>query len=97
MTDRLERTTVALSPAIIRQLDAIARARKTTRAAVLRDAVTGYCDDYEAGPETRRRMAMVAEYSQAALDVILRERYPQRVDQVVAVTAERMEKFHGGR
>ena len=96
MTDTFCRTSISLRPALLRRLDDIVEQRSTTRSAVVRDALDHYFEIVKTGGNLRR-IAMVAEYSQAALDLLMREQHPSRVEDLVQVVAARMEKFHGGR
>lgn len=64
---------------------------------MVRNAVERLCDSKNAGTADQQRLAMVAEYCQVALDMMLREKSPDRVKDVLAIVQGRMEKFHGAR
>ncbi len=68
-----------------------------SRGAVVREAVEKQLSSDQLTGANLHRLAMVAEYSQAALDTLIREQHPSRVEDLVQVVATRMEKFHGGR
>ena len=77
----------------LRLLDARAHAQGTTRAALLRDIVS---QALEGKPDINvGRLNQVTEYSQAALAVIVATLLPEKQQEVIALTAERLEQFHG--
>lgn len=91
------RITIWLSTSAIRRLDQLAKSRGSTRVSVIREALDQFLDDDRQSGANLKRLAMVSEYTQAAIDVLMREQHPARVEDLVQVVASRMEKFHGGR
>jgi predicted DNA-binding protein len=63
------------------------------------DIIRAAIDRYLAGSDllssSRRRMARIGEYQHLALDIIMREQFPEYRDRLVAETDRRLEQFHG--
>jgi predicted DNA-binding protein len=98
------RTTVRLPSRLQQQLDSLAAASGMTGQALIRRAVDDYVqrNDLDAAPNAGGgmessvyRQALVNEFSQVALDVMLRDRPASDRDEVLQTVQQRMEKFHG--
>jgi hypothetical protein len=77
----------------LRVLDERVRAEGTTRAAFLRSIVSEALSDK---PELNvPRLNQVTEYSQAALAALVQHFLGDKQTDIIAVTAERLEQFHG--
>ena len=77
----------------MRQIDQCSLEKGTTRSAVLRDAVQGYLDRQLGSPDAKRS-AMLCEYTQVAVDVLIREQAPERREEIMATVQDRMERYH---
>jgi hypothetical protein len=77
----------------LRVLDERARAEGITRAAFLRSIVSEALSDK---PELNvARLNQITEYSQAALAALVQHFLGDKQTDIIAVTAERLEQFHG--
>jgi hypothetical protein len=74
---------------------ALAGTNNMTPAEVLRRAVEAYLANHKQGSLSQRRLARIAEYQHLALDVIVREQYPQLRDRIIAETDKRLVQYHG--
>ena len=85
------RTTVRLSSNIQKQIDSLARVRGITAAAMIRHAVGDYLRRAEALPAAApvtsgadlTRIALTTEFTQASVDVLLRELAPGKREEVL--------------
>lgn len=94
MNKRNPRTTVSFDDASIGKIDALCERKKTTRSAVIRKAVDAYLDRQSTPPENSKRAAMLREFTQVALDVLIREQAPERREEILATVQDRMERYH---
>lgn len=77
----------------LRRLDARAHAEGTTRAALLPSIVSQALED---SPSVNvRLLSHVIEYSQAALAALVEHFLGDKQTDIIALTAERLEQFHG--
>ena len=44
---------------------------------------------------SHRRIARISEFQQLALDIIIREQFPEYRDRIIAETDKRLEQYHG--
>ena len=44
---------------------------------------------------SQRRLARISEFQQIALDIIIREQYPEYRDRIIAEADKRLERYHG--
>jgi hypothetical protein len=101
----LVRKTVGFPAGIHQQIDNLARSRGVSRAAIIRSALEefirragqadGPLSDTADIASSISRMALTTEFSQATLDILLRDRSPSDRDEVLLTVQQRMEKFHG--
>ena len=104
MTDTV-RTTVRLPSIIQHRIDSLALASGLTVAAVIRRAVEDFLVRVEpvgpghnglpAATPCLTRIALTTEFTQAAVDVLLRESMPEKRDEILLSVDQRMEQFHG--
>lgn len=88
------KTSVSLSEDRVRQLDAACTEQGTTRASLIRTAVHEFLDR-ETGKRTNfGRLAMTSEFTQVAVDILIREQMPERREDILATVQDRMEKYH---
>lgn len=64
---------------------------------LLRSIISGYFAQRDTVASSARRVAQVAEYTQAALDTIILQDHPEHRESILAETARRMERYHGSR
>jgi predicted DNA-binding protein len=76
-------------------LKRMAAARKCTPSDVLREIIKQHLEGIEALSESHHRIARLAEYTQAAVDTLLREEHPEHRQLVIDETNRRMERYHG--
>ena len=77
------------------RLSAIARERKLSTADVVRSALDAFLSSTDLLTASHRRIARISEFQQLALDVIIREQYPELRDRLVAETDRRLVQYHG--
>ncbi|MBV2149944.1 ribbon-helix-helix protein, CopG family [Sphingobium sp. AS12] len=88
-------TSLRLEPELTGRFDRIAAEEGITRAAAMRLALRTYAEAAEQIGSSQRRLAHIAEYMQMAIDVIIREQYPEYRDRLVEETPRRVERYHG--
>ena len=97
------RTTVRLPSGTQQQIDSLARVRGITAAAMIRHAVGDYLHRAEAlaaavptaSGADLTRIALTTEFTQASVDVLLRELAPGKREEVLLTVEQRMGQFHG--
>lgn len=98
MTDTI-RTTVRLPSSIQQQIETLARARGISGVDVVRSAVEEYLrrvkTDRESAGINLQRLALITEFAQAGVDVLLRQLPDHKRDEVIRTVEQRMEQFHG--
>lgn len=94
MAKKFTKVTVNFADDRIKQLDAICAVNGSIRSAIIRQAVDAYLDRSVGGTTNFDRIAMTSEFTQAAVDILIREQAPDRRDEILATVEERMEKYH---
>jgi metal-responsive CopG/Arc/MetJ family transcriptional regulator len=98
------RTTVRLPSDLQQQVDSLAAAKGMTGQALIRRAVGDFIQRSDPDAASSKsgdlassvyRQALVNEFSQATLDLMLRDRPASDRDEVLLTVQQRMEKFHG--
>jgi Arc/MetJ-type ribon-helix-helix transcriptional regulator len=97
MEQKFLRTSVQLSEHHLRRVDDHCIVKGTTRSAVLRDALNAYLEQQENPKANFERMAMTLEFTQVAIDILIRKQAPDRRDDILTTVDERMELYHAGR
>lgn len=97
MSVSFRHTTVRLDRRRHEQLEEVARTRGTTPSGVIREAIDLFLGNAELATASDRRLARIGEFQHLALDVIIREQFPEFRDRIVAETDRRMEQYHGAR
>ena len=87
--------TVRLDRSKYERIVALAADRACTPSDIIRAAVDRYLAGGDLLSSSNRRMARIGEYQHLALDIIIREQFPEYRDRLVAETDRRMEQFHG--
>ncbi len=77
------------------RLVAIAAERKCTVSELIRTAVDGFLSGGHLLTASQRRIARICEYQHLALDIIIREQFPEYRDRIIAETDKRLEFYHG--
>ncbi len=88
------RTTIAIAEPQAHQLDMLSVERGVTRSAIIRDAIHDYLKRSDQQNANLGRMAMTSEFTQIAVDILIREQAPERRDEILATVEERMERYH---
>ena len=79
------------------RVEAIAVAQGRTIADIIRAAIDQYLLGQHLLSDSQFRQLRISEYSQLALDVIIREQFPDHREQIVTATDKRMSQYHGRR
>ncbi len=87
--------TVRFDAATIARLKEVAADQHKDVADVIRSAVRHYFNGKVQLSESELRHLRVSEYTQAALDTIISQNFPDTRNAIVAETNSRMAKFHG--
>jgi hypothetical protein len=66
-------------------------------AEILRTAIARYLDAEKRLSESHLRHLRVTEFTQVALDAIIRENHPELREQLILETDRRVERYHGPR
>ena len=77
------------------RLVAVAGERGCTPSDLLRAAVDAFLASGQMLSSSHRRIARISEFQQLALDIIIREQFPEYRDRIIAETDKRMEQYHG--
>lgn len=95
MTVKQRRYTVRLEQDQWERLEQQARVRRVAPSDLIRAAIDQFLAGDALHDSSRLRMARIGEFQHLALDVILREKFPQYRDRVVAETDKRVKLYHG--
>lgn len=95
MSSKLRHYNVRLTPTQWARLSALADDRQQTPAKLVRDAVDAYLGANDLLNASQRRLARISEFQQIALDIIIREQYPEYRDRIIAEADKRLERYHG--
>lgn len=77
------------------RLVALATERGCTPSDLLRAAVDAFLGSGQLLSSSHRRIARISEFQQLALDIIIREQFPEYRDRIIAETDKRLEQYHG--
>jgi len=89
--------TVRFDPLQFARMEELAEAQGRSIADVLRLAIAQYIAGNQILSESQQRHLRVTEFTQIALDAIIRENHPELRDHLIAQTDLRMEQYHGTR
>jgi len=87
--------TIRFDPDHYAKLQRIAKQQNRSIADLLRSIIHNYLSDQKALSASQLRQARLMEYTQAAVDTILREEHYDQRQLVIDETARRMERYHG--
>ena len=77
------------------RLVALAAERGCTPSDLLRAAVDAFLGSGQLLSSSHRRIARISEFQHLALDIIIREQFPEYRDRIIAETDKRLEQYHG--
>lgn len=77
------------------RLVALASERDCTPSYLLRSAVDHILSTGEIVTSSQRRLARISEFQHLALDIIIREQFPEYRDRIIAETDKRVGIYHG--
>lgn len=97
MESNSRRYTVRFEPSVYQQVEAAAARLKTSPADVIRRAVLMLVRGDRSLTDSDLRHHRISEFSQVALDTIIREQHPEMIEAIVSETNRRMERYHGAR
>ena len=95
MSSKLRHYNVRLTPDQWARLTRLADDRQQTPAKLVRDAVDAFLGANDLLSASQRRLARISEFQQIALDIIIREQYPEYRDRIIAEAHKRLEQYHG--
>lgn len=78
-----------------RRIAEIAGTRGCRNIEVIRDAIDAYLGAAAVLSNSQLRLARITEFTQIAVDIIIREQYPEYRDRIVAEADKRLGQFHG--
>ncbi|HEX8414396.1 MAG TPA: CopG family transcriptional regulator [Sphingomicrobium sp.] len=91
-----KRYTLRIDEEVFMAVEGVADRRGVSPAEVMRDAITAWIRGEKKRDESDQRLRRICEFTQVALDVIIRENHPEERDKIVANTDKRMRLYHGG-
>lgn len=86
---------VRITPDVYDRLAEVAQAQKLTRGEIVRAALDLFLLTSTHRDESQRRLARLSEFQHLALDIIIREQYPEYRDRLIAETDKRVGLYHG--
>jgi predicted transcriptional regulator len=89
--------TVRFDPESLARLERVAVEQERSVADLIRLAIDRFLAGETRLSASELRHLRVAEYTQVALDAIIREEHPELRDTLVLETDRRMERYHGAR
>lgn len=95
MTTPNKHCTVRLDRSKYDRLVELAAERGCTPTDLLRLAVDSFLSANQLLSSSQRRIARISEFQQLALDIIIREQFPEYRDRIIAETDKRLEQYHG--
>lgn len=95
MTTPYKHCTVRLDRGKYDRLVALASERGCTPSDLLRAAVDGFLGSVAVLSTSNRRIARISEFQHLALDIIIREQFPEYRDRIIVETDKRLEQYHG--
>ncbi|MFD1103571.1 MULTISPECIES: hypothetical protein [Sphingobium] len=95
MTTPNKHCTVRIDRSKYDRLVALAAERGCTPTDLLRLAVDSFLSASHLLSSSQRRIARISEFQQLALDIIIREQFPEYRDRIIAETDKRLEQYHG--
>ena len=95
MTTPNKHCTVRLDRSKYDRLVELAAERGCTLTDLLRAAVDNFLSSGQLLTSSQRRIARIGEFQHLALDIIIREQFPEYRDRIIAETDKRVELYHG--
>ena len=104
---KITRKSVGLPTSTYQQIESLARTSGLSGSAIIRRAVADFIQRSDPSGKSQNgngdiaasisRIALTTEFTQATVDILLRDRAPGDRDEVLLTVQQRMEKFHGGK
>lgn len=88
------RATVSFDEAMAERIDKVCSARGISRRAFVRTAIHDFLEREAGSSANLNRIAMMSEFTQVAVDILIREQAPDRREDILATVQERMERYH---
>ena len=95
MTIPYKHCSVRLDRSKYDRLVALAAESGCTPSDLLRAAVDAFLGSGQLLTSSHRRIARISEFQHLALDIIIREQFPEYRDRIIAETDKRLEQYHG--
>ena len=95
MTTPNKHCTVRLDRSKYDRLVELAAERGCTLTDLLRAAVDNFLSSGQLLTSSQRRIARIGEFQHLALDIIIREQFPEYRDRIIAETDKLLELYHG--
>lgn len=95
MRTKLRHYNVRLTSTQWHRLSALSEARGHSPAELIRSAVDTYLGATDLLSASQRRLARISEFQQIALDIIIREQFPEYRERIIAEADKRLEQYHG--
>ena len=95
MTTPNKHCTVRLDRSKYDRLVELAAERGCTLTDLLRAAVDNFLSSGQLLTSSQRRIARIGEFQHLALDIIIRDQFPEYRDRIIAETDKRLELYHG--
>ncbi|CAH0356345.1 MAG: hypothetical protein WA085_19935 [Sphingobium sp.] len=95
MTTAFKHCTVRLDREKYNRVVAIAAERDCSPSELIRSAVDAFLTSDDLITASQRRLARISEFQQLALDIIIREQFPEFRDRIIAETDKRLVQYHG--
>jgi hypothetical protein len=89
------RYTIRISPRQLARVEELASLENRKAADIIRMALDAYLGGNTQVTASKMRHLRISEYTQIALDHIIRQDYPEDRDRLIAQTDLRMEQHHG--
>ncbi|KKW90323.1 hypothetical protein [Sphingobium chungbukense] len=95
MTTPNKHCTVRIDRGKYDRLVALASERGCTPSDLIRTAIDNFLSSGQLLTSSQRRIARIGEFQHLALDIIIREQFPEYRDRIIAETDKRLELYHG--
>jgi len=95
LTTAFKHCTVRLDRENFNRVVAIAAERDCSPSELIRSAVDAFLTSADLITASQRRLARISEFQQLALDIIIREQFPEFRDRIIAETDKRLVQYHG--
>ena len=94
MSRKFLETSVGFTEAEAARLAQACALRGLNRTQLIRNAINDYIERGNNAAANLNRIAMTAEFTQVAVDIMISEQMPERREDILATVQDRMEKYH---